>query len=147
MNSDWILVLRLALLLSSEGTADARRSALQPNQQDSGLLNSTLAFRPHLKGETSSPDPFDLLFNKCRKREHPRTLNSQAQTQQPRHTNNTNDCSKASRRHGARIENYIFDVSSKLVLHSFERQHGASSLLRFPQCAVETVGAGWLTRK
>jgi hypothetical protein len=58
------LVLRLALLLSSEGTSDACQPAMRPSRRASGLLNSTLAFRPHLYGKTSSPDPFNLPFNK-----------------------------------------------------------------------------------
>jgi hypothetical protein len=45
------LVLRLALLLSSEGTTDARRPGFHQNQQVSGLLNSTLAFMPRFYAE------------------------------------------------------------------------------------------------
>ena len=71
------LVLRLALLLSSERTTDACRPAKQPNRQASRLLKSTLALMPHLYGETSSLDLFNPPFDRSRKRKHPRTLSSQ----------------------------------------------------------------------
>ncbi|KAH4045914.1 hypothetical protein HBH64_168540 [Parastagonospora nodorum] len=72
------LVLRLALLLSSERTTDACRPAKQPNRQASRLLKSTLALMPHLYGETSSLNLFNPPFDRSRKRKHPRTLKSQA---------------------------------------------------------------------
>jgi hypothetical protein len=53
------LVLRLALLLSSEGTTDVHQLACTGHQTPR-FLNSTLAFRLRLYGETSSLDPFNL---------------------------------------------------------------------------------------
>lgn len=55
------------------------------------------------------------------------------------HTNSTMTYGQGK---GARIENYVFVVSSRLVLQSCERQHGASTLLLCPQCAVGMVGQG-----
>jgi hypothetical protein len=76
-NSSIDLVLRLALLLFSEGTTDTHQPAIQPCQQASRLLYSILAFMPRLYGGTSSLDPFALLFKQISER-HPQTLPSAA---------------------------------------------------------------------
>jgi hypothetical protein len=106
------LVLRLALLLSSEGTTDAHQPklmAIRAPQLDFGFY-APPQWRNIITG------PFDLLFRQNEKsKTHPRTTRISIQPPNPT-TTTTHPHTQ-----GARIENYVFVVSSKLALQSCER--------------------------
>lgn len=95
------LVLRLALLLSSEGTTDVHQLACTGHQTPR-FLNSTLAFRLRLYGETSSLDPFNLQItdfgNENSHVHSSRTSTIPTTMTRHPHTNSTSGCPEAGHR-------------------------------------------------